>query len=92
MSGNKISTKLIERSGDEAFKKRKQAMLDAWREWYHSVITAMGEQVKREDLDPDALVSEELGTLQEELDHCEQVGHVLFGFMHDDDDSSGEQG
>ena len=94
MKGSKmsnISTKLIERSGDEAFKKRKLAIGGAWRDWYHSVLTAMGEQVKRESLGPEMIVSTELGALQDELNHCEQVGEVLFGFMAADDPSGAQE-
>jgi hypothetical protein len=82
-----LSTKLIERSGDAAFKERKSAIIGAWRTWYHQIITAMGEEVRHEGLGSDNLVSGEMGALQGELDHCRAVGGVLFGFMCDDSDS-----
>jgi len=85
----KVSTKLIERSGDLAYRERRTAIVRAWREWYHSIIVAMSQQVRRESLEPDMLVSNELGALQRELDHCEEVGHALFGFMRGDDGEDG---
>lgn len=85
-----VSTKLIERAGDEAFKGRKRAIIDAWRTWYHSIIKAMAAQLKHEGVGNDDLVSGEITALQDELDHCREVGHVLFGFMCDGDGDHGD--
>jgi hypothetical protein len=82
-----VSTKLIDNRGDAAFEKRKRAIIDAWRVWYHAVVVAMGEQVSREGIGDADLVSNEMAALQDELDHCALVGNTLFGFM---DKSNGE--
>jgi hypothetical protein len=80
-----VSTKLLEAAGDQQYKVRKTAIVTAWRQWLHATITAMEQQRTREKLSEDMLISDELGALIAEFEHCNAVGDVLLGRVGDDD-------